>query len=86
MQALLKKPWMIHGMSERFLSALTVSLLSSVSCAVSAAELMDYDLADLAFLLSKFLDLGILAVLTLLADLADWKKKIANKKFSRLTL
>ena len=60
---------MIHGMSERFFKCADHE--SPVSCAVSAAELMDYDLADLAFLLSKFLDLGILAVLTLLADLAD---------------
>ena len=58
-----------------FLSALTVSLLSSVSCAVSAAELMDYDLADLAFLLSKFLDLGILAGLNALSRLSGLKEK-----------
>ena len=34
------------------------------------------DLAEFAFLWSKLLDLGNLAILTLLADLADWKQII----------
>ena len=45
-------------------------LLSHVSHAVSAADLIYYDIADLAILWSKFADLGNLSILTLLADLA----------------
>ena len=46
-------------------------LLCHVSHAVSAADLIYNDIADLAILWSKFADLGNLAILTLLADLAD---------------
>ena len=46
-------------------------LLSQVSRALSAADLIHSDLADLAVLWSKLADLGNLAVLTRLADLAD---------------
>ena len=49
-------------------------LLSHVSHAVSAADLIHNDIADLAILWSKFADLGNLAILTLLADLADRKQ------------
>ena len=49
-------------------------LLSHVSHAVSAADLIYDDIADLAILWSKFADLGNLAILTLLVDLADWKQ------------
>ena len=53
-------------------SRLAVScLLSHVSNAVSAA-----DLVESAILWSKLADLGNLAILMLLADLADWKQII----------
>ena len=39
-----------------------------------AADLIYNDLADLAILRSKLAELGNLAILTLLADLADWKQ------------
>ena len=42
--------------------------LSHVSCAVSAADLIDNNLANLAVLWSKLVDLGKLLVLMLLAD------------------
>ena len=41
-----------------------------------SADLIDNDLSDLAVLCSKIADLGNLAILTLLADLADWKQII----------
>ena len=46
------------------------------------------DLADLAILWSKLADLGNLGILTLLADLADWKPIffLADMKFSGLIL
>ena len=53
------------------LLSLVSCLPSSVSHAVSAADLIYNNIADLAILWSKFVDLGNLAILTLLADLAD---------------
>ena len=50
--------------------------MSHVSCPtppVCATDLIDKDFADLAVLWRKLVDLGNLAVLVLLADLADWK-------------
>ena len=46
----------------------------AVSHAVSAADLLFNDIAYLAILWSKFVDLGNLSILTLLEDLLDWKK------------
>ena len=57
-----------------YLLSLVSCLLSSVSHALSAADLIYNNIADLAILWSKFVDLGNIAILTLLADLADWKQ------------
>ena len=59
-------------------------LLSHVSHAVSAADLIYYDIADLAILWSKFADLGNLSILTLLADLAVWKQIFFSERLADL--
>ena len=62
------------------LLSLVSCLFSFVSCLlshVSHAE-SENDLADLTVLWRKFADLGNLAILTVLADLAEWNTKILN--------